>query len=54
MELRGRMLYAKAGQRGAGSINEHYWPNVEFAEVDADLGAGDHALFTVLAVVTIE
>ena len=52
MELRGRMLYARAGQRGAGSINEHFWPNVEFAEVDADLGAGDHSLFTLLAVVT--
>ena len=50
-ELRGRMLYARAGQRGAGSINEHCWPNVEFAEVDVDMGAGDHSLFTVLAVI---
>ena len=55
LELRRRVLYAACGRRGAGAVNEHAWPNVEFAEVDIDLDDGrgvfDVPLFTVLALV---
>ena len=50
LELRRRTLYATRGRRGAGAVNEHAWPNVEFAVVDIDLDDGP--LFTVLALVT--